>query len=833
MNKFLMRSKMIKSFLFFMFIAMSLSSFSYVNASGLTTPETQKVYGGRINGIDAVAISSTVTRVFISTESANSMFYADVDHSVITPTFGAFQAVPDMDSDDGYGKNISSFAADGNSGYLFSISNGSLLSCSVTTGTLSTIVTNTVQSVAVYNSTLFSLAMDSNLQLHFGTISSGGTYSESGSIGVGVSGSPMMRIIINPSNNYVYLFEQGNSPQIYKSSDTYDTLTSGSNFSTMVDVSGLSTSREYTAFGIGPDGRIFAGAKESVEPNQTKFIAYTDDDGSSWTDVLTGVRGVPGTNIVIGGSSAPYYVYFGSAVSTNSGESGSWYKLPNGGTYETHSNDGAVFVDPNNSAVMYLTTDHGLGVSTDNGVNIYDIDYGVEAVQVNDFEMNDGKTTGWLASKSGIRQVTDYDTITPTWKTFFPTNDGSPYYSIAMDKSDSSGGTAYAGNTRLYKTADAGSSWTKIFSTEGSAYSGIFDFFSHVSSIAIHPDDSDLVVIGVNSMSSGVKGGVLTTEDASSSTPTWTLIDTGVYNTEVKDLLIVEENSVTSTIYVGCMYVSDGTTSSYGVKTITYNSSAKSFTFDNNMVSADTATNITNFGAYSLAVNSGGDVYASGTNSSDNPHVYIRAGGATTWEKMSTSGLPSDGIATAITIGEDASSNEVPYIAVGESVYYFNGTSWVLSYEYPKGTDINVLYWDDLLVGTGTGLYAQFTTAVDFPDLNAKSVKVSTKVKRKKTTKIKTSVENIGDKKSSKSKVSFYLSSNNSTSGVEGDTLLKTKSLGKISTNKKKTVVYKWKPSNKQKTGKYYLKVFCDSKSQIDELSEDNNISASKKITIK
>ena len=32
----------------------------------------------------------------------------------------------------------------------------------------------------------------------------------------------------------------------------------------------------------------------------------------------------------------------------------------------------------------------------------------------------------------------------------------------------------------------------------------------------------------------------------------------------------------------------------------------------------------------------------------------------------------------------------------------------MLGYQYPVGTEINVLYWDELLVGTGTGLYAQF-----------------------------------------------------------------------------------------------------------------------------
>jgi hypothetical protein len=31
---------------------------------------------------------------------------------------------------------------------------------------------------------------------------------------------------------------------------------------------------------------------------------------------------------------------------------------------------------------------------------------------------------------------------------------------------------------------------------------------------------------------------------------------------------------------------------------------------------------------------------------------------------------------------------------------------WNVAYNYPVGTNINVLFYDDLLVGTGTGLYA-------------------------------------------------------------------------------------------------------------------------------
>ncbi|MBI5375387.1 MAG: hypothetical protein HZA77_08125 [Candidatus Schekmanbacteria bacterium] len=817
-----------------LFIFISLCISSTVHGSGLTSPVTQKVYGGRINWIDAAPISSTTTRIFISTESANSMFYADVDHSVITPTYSAFQPVPDMDSDDGYGKSITSFAADGNSGYLFSINDGKLLSCSTTAGTINTIVDSNAQSVTVYNSMLFYLVMEGNIKLHFGSIAGNGTFTESVSspIDVGSGGAPAgVRLLVNPATSLVYIFQPGTSPKIYESSETYSSLTSGSTFS-MLPVVDLGSERDYRAFGIGPDGRIFVGAQESVEPAQTKFIAYTDDHGATWHSVFTGIGGTSGSNIAAGGTADAYYVYFGSAVNTNKGEDGSWHAMPNGGTSETHSNDGAVFADPNNSNVIYLTTDLGIGASINSGVDLIEIDDGVEAVQVNDFDMNSDKTIGWLASKAGIRQVKDYNASSPTWTTFFPNNDGSPYYSIAMDKSDTSGGTAYAGNVRLYRTSDAGSTWSMIFSTEETAYSGTFNYNSRVASVAIHPDNPDVVVVGINSSSSGVKGGILITQDASSVDPSWAMVDTGVYNAEVKDLLIVSDSGITTTIYAGCEYVNDGVTSSYGVKTINYDVPSGISTFSNDMVSSETETNITNFGANSLAINSNGDVYAAGGNSTNEPRIYVMAVGTTTWKMMNTDGLPLNRSATAVTIGKDSSDNETPYIAVGEDIYYYDGASWVLGYEYPVGTDINVLYWDDLLVGTGTGLYAQTTEQTDLPDLKAGSIKVSSKVKRKITSKVRAVVKNIGTAAAA-SKVSFYLSSNNSDADMDNDTLLATKSIGSISANKSKTVVLKWKPAKNLKPGKYYLKAVCDSASSIEEMSENNNTVVSNKITVK
>jgi len=62
-----------------------------------------------------------------------------------------------------------------------------------------------------------------------------------------------------------------------------------------------------------------------------------------------------------------------------------------------------------------------------------------------------------------------------------------------------------------------------------------------------------------------------------------------------------------------------------------------------------------------------------------------------------------EGGITALAFG-----NNRVFIAMEEDIYYYDhGTgAWTLGYSYPEGTQINVMYYDELLVGTGTGLYA-------------------------------------------------------------------------------------------------------------------------------
>ena len=59
-------------------------------------------------------------------------------------------------------------------------------------------------------------------------------------------------------------------------------------------------------------------------------------------------------------------------------------------------------------------------------------------------------------------------------------------------------------------------------------------------------------------------------------------------------------------------------------------------------------------------------------------------------------------------------------MAIDEKIYTCPVSSpltWNLAYSYPVGIEINVLFYDELLVGTSTGLYAQ--------DLETSSVSVN------------------------------------------------------------------------------------------------------------
>jgi len=120
-----------------------------------------------------------------------------------------------------------------------------------------------------------------------------------------------------------------------------------------------------------------------------------------------------------------------------------------------------------------------------------------------------------------------------------------------------------------------------------------------------------------------------------------------------------------------------------------------------------------------LYADSSGGIYACGSDVGGHPNIYYKASGAAAWTVLSSggAGIPDNVSAKAITVDE---INDDVYIALDHEIYVlYNGdTSWTLYHEYPVGTDILFIYYDELLVGTGTGLYAHEQEVSVDPDID-------------------------------------------------------------------------------------------------------------------
>ena len=656
----------------------------------LSIPEVQGIFGGRINCISAIYKTADTSRVFVSTESANSIFYTDVYTGTGTPRFTEFTVMPGLDVTANYGSAIQTICADSASGYLFFIHTTGLLSAHPSSSTITTVASGTINGLLVYKSYLYYIK---GTQFHYGTVSSSGVYTESGFVSIASLTNPV--ICVNESNNRVYCFGEGTAPKLYKSSANYNSITGATTFSS-ISLSSLSASLTWKAFGIGPDGRLFVGGASSG-----KRVANSTNDGTSWTTVNTGITGTYGPNIDFSGTASSYYVYFATCYSTDMGTS--WAQFGNSGL-QTHPNDGAVFVDPIKPSMVYLTSDQGIAASTNSGPNIFEINEGLEAVQVNDFDMNASKSNGWVASKSGVRKVYDY-TTSPVWSNaMFPNGDGSPYYSIDMKGNDTS--TAYAGNVRVYKTTNNGTSWNQMFTAEDSPYN--FLSSSSVEAIEVCPYNTSIIFAGYTQTGTN-KGGLFYTTNSGTN---WSQIlieaaSTG-QDVDVNDIVFSIEGTDT-VAYVGVSY---DLAAPQGVALYRLIKSGSTWTPSQNMNAANTTVGYQIVATIiDLAVSVTGDtLYACGTDAGENhPIAYYKIrSGTNKWTAFSVSGFPitPGKIGKAITIAPDT-----VFVAADNEVFYLTGSyssaTWVTGYTYPVGTQINVLYYDELLVGTGTGLYSQ------------------------------------------------------------------------------------------------------------------------------
>lgn len=677
---------------------------AFISKAQLTAPSVEDIYGGIIKSIHGYSKTSDTSRIFVVTESANSMFYSDI-YNPPGPDFdfNRFRVINTLNSTAGYGNGITNVMAHSHSGTVFFSHNNGLYSTSVTASSVTSIRSGSVNWVHLEDSVLMYVIGN---KFYWGLVSNSGVYTENinAPYTMAASGTPTV-IDVNPINNKVYLFFGGTNPIVYKTSQEFFALTSGLSMSSL-SLGTMPSVTTFLGFGISPSGRIFLGGMQNIA-GYMKLFRYSDNE-TTWAEVTTTIDGVVSNVFAFGGTATSYRTYFAKCYSADQGAS--WTTFGNV-SQQTHPNDGVVYVDPNDTLTVYMTSDQGIARSENGGSIMKELDRGVEAIQVKDIDMTSDKNIAWLASKSGIRKVTNY-TTSPSWsRAIFPNGDGSPYYSADMLPSDFN--TAYVGNLRIYKTTDGGSSWTRKFTPEVAPYS-FPDTGIQNSAIEICPFNEN-IVFATWELDNYRKGGLFYSLDAGAS---WSqlLLEASSIGEDVDGTDIIFNIEGSDTVaYVSVRY---DLTAPQGRSLYRLVKSGSTWTPSQNMNGANTSTGTVIVATIEDLYKSptGDTLIATGTDAGNNhPICYYKIiSGTDKWTPFTTSGFPfvAGKEGKASTMGVDT-----VFCAVDNEIYYmvFGGSSWTLGYTYPVGTEINFVYYDELLVGTSTGLYGHVTDGSIIP----------------------------------------------------------------------------------------------------------------------
>jgi len=684
---------------------------------GQEAPLAEPVYGGYIEELHAAPIDANTTRIYASTMSANSMFYADVDHSGSHPVFGGWNTVPDLDWDDNYGE-LRAFASDAHSGFVFAgLQGGGVIAASPTSGSLYTVDTVMVEAIQARDGYLFYQVMSGAGQdLFFTDIDASGATGTIQSTTITVaSWNPRfpIQIVISPYDEYLYVFVPEQPPLLYKSSEPFRSFTTATTFSVVSTSDLASTGYEYSAFIVAPDGHYYAASYEGNSAAYETRISTSDDGGANWTTQIVAEDAGRG-DLKAPGDSASYNLFYSRIMSDDKGVS-----------WSTHGGaDGALAADPNNKNIAYVRTDWAMGLYDHTIPGIDEINEGLLAVQVNDFAMDNSKTTAWVASKSGIWHVTDYATSSVVWtEPIWPDHDSTPYDVVTCS---ATADTAYMGNSSgnifryepLYGDVEDPTSYLRIFEAhqDGAYPYWNWTYGSRITAVANDETiGSERLIIGIYDDEDWDEtvdslGGVFVGIPSGTSW-SWTQITGGDFpatGVDVLDVVVVEESGNT-VAYVG---VERNTT--YGTVNGVYRceESSGSWTVTSDLfLDASYPISAT---INDLYVSESDTIFACGTDASGTSvRSYKKAVGDTYWESLTSAGLVYPNAAKAITYDE---VNHDLYMAIDNIIYVFEdgAIEWTTYYEYPVGTDIQFIYYDDLLVGTGVGLFGHdATTSID------------------------------------------------------------------------------------------------------------------------
>lgn len=674
---------------------LAIQSFSYGQVS---LPHMERIFGGAIRTLDAMEVNVGVSRIFVSAESPRALFYADVDHAATNWSlkFGDWEIVPDYEAV--YDHGIPShFAVHPESGRLFVCDEQEgLLNAGLTPNTLYTSIAQSATAVLIESNYLFCVGATNSHDyvMYFGTVDVSGVLTELPGSPIACEADGYVSMSIHPSNRKLYFMNSAGPTNLFVSTNTYDAFSAATTFDVIALPNPITNWIGQMRMGIGPDGKLFVNGLTNI----TVHIAMSEDDGASWATTNTGAESAGttrGLSYAFSGTASDYEVFVGMMINTNSGEMADWAQLPRppGGWVETHVNMGDVMFDPVDASILYMTTDEGAGYSTNRGTTIYENNQGLTATQVNDVDFPTNKAMCWLSAKNGAYYTTNFVKNTDWENANFP--DGM-VFSIGVDLSDTNYTTVYAGSRRIWKTT-TGTNWFQVHSElyQDGVSDGVPDGWIEDFEV-----NSNFVYAGYHGYVNEDPMGMFL--ESANSGSSWARVATNIDVTDIQRLF----EGGTSVVYVSAdTYPTNLVT--WGVYRYVPGTGTWTHDFTNLALVSD------------LDVATNGEVLACGMNPDSYARAWQRDRTTGAWSELTTNGLPKikwpdeypDWLGPCMTVGYSSSGSQVLYLGLVKSVYYLTegASSWQTTpyMQLRNGSVIHVLVWDDLLVGTESGLISQ------------------------------------------------------------------------------------------------------------------------------
>lgn len=680
-----------------------------LSAQNLSAPTAEGVFGGQVGDFETWSFSSDSIYVVTATYSPNSLFWAKADRSG-GRTDLEWQVFPSADADDGFGSSIFNVEIHESSHTVYFLAFDKVYRTDFNAST-ATVVDSLVKEFIIIGDTMALVKNNpmptGNNVMDFGAINSSGVYTKSGSINLLKNYNEPPQMVLNPSTQRLHLFERGSSPHMYQVMDAFNAMTSSSSLTSAVSPSPTTPNIEWRTYGFDAAGTWYvAGQPPLNNPTaRDRRLAWSSDNGMTWNegDINTPgpIGGIVGNNILITDNGSVESLFIGNAIERDISTISTWVNPGISFISELNrANDGYTKQDAVDGNVVYHSTNIGFGYSVDIGDTIYGWNEGLTAVQVNDIDMTSDFATGWVASKSGVRKVENYNTASPNWSgPAFPTFDGAPYTAVGMTPGKPD--TVFVGNQRIYRTLNGGQQispmndgWSQVFTPENPPlnYNRIN---THCTGIAVSPDSSEIIIAGYN-IDFGDQGGCFYSTDGGSNWQQLLLVaGSPGQDVDVNDVVFTyESGKVVAYIGLESDPVSSG---QYGLFRAELGSSGFTVSREGSFGAQE--------GVVDLEVNTNGDsLYVLIRHNTLLPNNYVHIKDLSTGTWSSVIGVSAAGAPTAITDGDG-----YIFVSLDERIY-MNSTDgtlgWSLGYAYPVGTEINVLFYDELLVGTGTGLYA-------------------------------------------------------------------------------------------------------------------------------